>query len=79
MPSSPDFVIAHLIREYREATGMTQEDAAAEAGIHRAQYGRYERGDNVLTVPKALQIVRALRVSPAEFAKEADRRLRANP
>lgn len=77
VPVPADRVIARLIREYREATGMTQEDAAAEARIHRAQYGRYERGDNILTVPKALQIVRALGVSPADFADEADRRLRA--
>jgi len=77
VPSAPDYVIAHLIREYREATGMTQEQAALEAGIHRAQYGRYERGDDIVTVPKALQIMRALGVSPSSFAEEADRRLRA--
>lgn len=57
---------------------MTQEDAAHAAGIHRAQYGRYERGDNIVTVPNALRIIRALGKSPAEFAEEADRRLRAS-
>lgn len=77
VPSPPDYVIARLIREYRKGTGLTQEQAALEAGIHRAQYGRYERGDDIVTVPKALQIMRALGVPPAAFAEEADRRLRA--
>jgi len=49
------------IRYARKAAGLSQEDAAMEADLDRAYYGRIERGQvnvsalNLLKISKALQ------------------------
>jgi transcriptional regulator with XRE-family HTH domain len=76
-PKPEDRMVGRVLRSFREGTGLSQEDAAFAAGIHRAQYGRYEAGYNAPSFLTLLRIAKRLGVSPAEIAAEAERQLEA--
>lgn len=59
----------------RKHAGLSQEDAAHAAGLHRAQYGRYEQGNNAPSFVVVMRIAVALGVSVDDVA-EAVRRHR---
>lgn len=78
MPASAkpeDRIVGHVLRSFREQQGLSQEDAAHAAGIHRAQYGRYEAGHNAPSFLTMLQIARGLGISAATLAQVAEERL----
>lgn len=58
---------ARRVRKLREATGLTQEKFAAEAGLDRAYYGRIERGLGNVTLDTIETIARGLGVEPWEL------------
>jgi transcriptional regulator with XRE-family HTH domain len=70
-----DRIIGHVLRSFREQQGLSQEDAAHAAGIHRAQYGRYEAGHNAPSFLTVLRIARRLGVPAAEIAQTAEEQL----
>lgn len=76
-PKPEDRIIGRVLRSFREARGLSQEDAAFAAGIHRAQYGRYEAGYNAPSFLTVLRIAQRLGVPAAEIAEAAERELRA--
>jgi transcriptional regulator with XRE-family HTH domain len=76
-PKPEDRIIGRVLRSFREARGLSQEDAAFAAGIHRAQYGRYEAGYNAPTFLTVLRIAQRLGVPAAEIAEVAERELAA--
>lgn len=49
------------IRELRQAKGMSQEELAAESGLHRAYMWEVEKGRNI-SIKTAYKIARALKV-----------------
>lgn len=51
------------IKKTREDKGITQEFMAMELGVSQSNYGRLEKDDNRLTVPKVLKIAEVLEVS----------------
>ncbi len=62
--------LAARIRELRKAKGYTNyENFAYDHGIARAQYGKYEKGDNDLRFSSLLKVIEALGVTPEEFFK----------
>jgi DNA-binding XRE family transcriptional regulator len=76
MPPSPeDAALAEALRTLRKRSGLSQEDAAHAAGLHRAQYGRYEQGANAPTFVAVMKIARALGVSVSDVAAEYERLL----
>jgi transcriptional regulator with XRE-family HTH domain len=81
MPTDPpkpeDRVVGHVLRSFRERQGLSQEDAAFAAGIHRAQYGRYEAGQNAPSFLTVVKIAKRLGVPAAEIAEEAEAQLDA--
>ncbi len=57
------------LKELRIAKGYSNyEQFAYDHNIPRAQYGRYERGQD-LRISSLLKVLRALEVSPSEFFK----------
>lgn len=48
------------LKEIREAQGLTQQDVADRAGIHRATYGQFEQGIRNPSVPTAKSISKVL-------------------
>ena len=55
------------IRALREAAGISQEELANRADLHRTYIGGIERGERNVGVLNLLQIARALKVRPAEL------------
>ena len=74
-PKPEDRVIGHVLRSFREQQGLSQEDAAFAAGLHRAQYGRYEAGYNAPSFLTVLRIAKRLGVPAADIAAEAEAQL----
>jgi transcriptional regulator with XRE-family HTH domain len=55
------------IRELRETAGISQEELADRAGLHRTYVGGIERGERNVGVLNLVQIARALKVKPADL------------
>jgi len=62
--------IGGRIRSLREATGLSQENAAMEAGLDRSYYGRIERGLINVSALNLLKIAKVLNVGVSEFFPE---------
>lgn len=55
------------VREFRKATGLSQEDLADKTEIHRTYIGGIERGERNPTYLMIVRIARALQVSAAQL------------
>ena len=55
------------VRKLRESKGLSQEDLAEKAGLHRTYIGGIERGERNLSLLNIWRIADALEVSPSEF------------
>ncbi len=55
------------VREIREAQGLSQEDLADAAGLHRTHISLIERGRRSARLETIEQLARALRIQPAEL------------
>jgi transcriptional regulator with XRE-family HTH domain len=61
--------IGTRITDLRKAAGYSsQEDFAYDAGIPRAQYGRYEKGSN-MTLTSIIRILKFHKITLEEFFK----------
>lgn len=69
MPKSITQRVAARIVELRRRRGMTQDDVAAKAGIHRISLVRIERGVKKPTLETLDKIARALRVTLVDLVK----------
>jgi transcriptional regulator with XRE-family HTH domain len=59
------------VRALRERTGLSQEQLAEKAGIHRTYLGGVERGERNLGLKNVFRIAEALGIAVAElFAEE---------
>jgi transcriptional regulator with XRE-family HTH domain len=63
------------IRRLREQRGITQEDLAHEAALHRAYVGAVERGERNLSFANLLKVCDGLDVSLATLAGEYEREI----
>ena len=55
------------IRAIRLAAGLSQEQLADQAGLHRTYVGGIERGERNIGVLNLFRIARALRVNPSDL------------
>lgn len=55
------------VRELRLEAGLSQEELALRAGMHRNYAGRVERAEQDIGITALSQLVKALGVSLAEF------------
>jgi transcriptional regulator with XRE-family HTH domain len=60
--------LSEVMRNRREAMGLTQSQLADAAGIGRRQIRRYEAGDAQPPLPVAANIAKALRITLDELA-----------
>ncbi|MDX2439867.1 MAG: helix-turn-helix transcriptional regulator [Desulfobacterales bacterium] len=56
-------IIGNNIRENRKEKGLTQEELASKANLHRTYIGMIERAEKNLTVTNLQKIAEALEVS----------------
>jgi transcriptional regulator with XRE-family HTH domain len=58
------------VRSLREARGMSQEQLADAAGLHRTYLSSLERGQRNVGLDNVLTLARALGVGPAQLFEE---------
>lgn len=61
------------VRAERERLGVSQEELADRAGVHRTYLGSVERGERNVGLLNVLRIARALGVAPSLLFKDLDR------
>ena len=59
--------LGQRLRQLREARGLTQEELAEQAGMHRAVPGHYERGDREPGISQVWRLADALGVTIQEL------------
>lgn len=57
--------LGEKIRAQRVAIGLSQEELASIAGLHRTYIGSVERGERNVSVHNIVSIARALSVTPS--------------
>ena len=67
--------IGNALREFREAAGLTQEELADIAAVHRTLVGRWERAERNVGILTILKVLAALDKSVTEFGRELDKHL----
>jgi transcriptional regulator with XRE-family HTH domain len=55
------------VRELRLAAGLSQEQLAERAGLHRTYIGGIERGERNVAILNIVRLARALKVRPSEL------------
>lgn len=55
------------VREERDRLGLSQEELAARAGVHRTYIGMIERAEKNITLENIEKIVKALNLKFKEF------------
>lgn len=68
--------LGHELRARREQQGLSQQELADKAGLHRNFVGLLERGQRNVTVLVLQDLAAALRMSLSELVTGAERRLR---
>ncbi|WP_052262824.1 helix-turn-helix domain-containing protein [Chromobacterium violaceum] len=64
-------VFATNVRRRRLALGLSQEELAEQAGVHRTYVGMLERGEKNVTIYNIERIAAALNVSAASLLQES--------
>jgi transcriptional regulator with XRE-family HTH domain len=59
--------LGSLLKEYREALEISQEELADRVGAHRTYIGTLERGEKAVSVEVLWAYLAELKVEPAEF------------
>jgi transcriptional regulator with XRE-family HTH domain len=60
-------VFAANVRQQRLDRGLSQEELAEKAGVHRTYVGMLERGEKNVTIYNIERIAKALKVEPASL------------
>ena len=60
-----------VIRQRREAVGLSQEELGGLSSLHRTYIGSVERGERNLTLRCLIQIAAALQLTPHEILDRA--------
>ena len=61
---NPKDVLARNVRRLRASTGMSQEELAARAGLHRTYISSVERGQRNVSIENIFALARALGCEP---------------
>jgi len=68
--------VGRALRDARQASGITQQDAAMRADMDRAYISEVENGKRSLSVDRLLRICRAINVRAANIVAEVEDELR---
>lgn len=69
---NPDTRVAfgRTLRKYRQQRGLSQEELAAKASLHRTYVGSVERGERNISLLNIVSLAEALKISPAQLLED---------
>ena len=69
MPAKLEILVSfgEVVRNARKAKGLSQEELAEKAGLHRTYIGMIERGEKNLTLSNIFKIAQALETPMSEL------------
>jgi len=65
-------IVGNNIKKYRKLLGISQEELAERAKLHRTYIGGIERGERNITLDSLQTIATALNIAPVELIVEKD-------
>jgi len=65
-------IVGNNIKKYRKLLGISQEELAERAKLHRTYIGGIERGERNITLDSLQTIANALNITPVELIAEKD-------
>lgn len=63
-----------VVRRWREQAGISQEELATRAGLHRTYISLIERGKRTASIEVVRRVADALNTTMAELISEAEKR-----
>jgi transcriptional regulator with XRE-family HTH domain len=63
---------ARRVREFRERLGLSQDELAHRAGLHRTYIGAIERNERNITLRTLARLAAALRCRPVDLLETED-------
>ena len=69
MQRNPKETFAKNLRRIRNEAGLSQEELAYRAGLHRTYISSIERGQRNVSLENIFAIAKALKVTPADLVK----------
>ncbi len=73
--SSPNFILGNIVSGLRQSAGLSQEELAHRAGIHRTYVSQIERGLKSPTIVMLLKLSKALETTPSKIMRELERNI----
>ena len=67
--SKPKQLFAENLRRIRKATGLSQEDLADRAGLHRTYISSIERAERNISLENIFRLAEALDIAPGDLLK----------
>ena len=67
--SSPNVIFGKIIARLRQSAGISQEELADRAGIHRTYVSQIERGLKSPTIVMLLRLSKALNSAPSKLIR----------
>lgn len=70
MKATPEESLTQLLRERREAAGLSQGELAAKTGVHQTAVSHWESGrhqSGARTILRVLRLAAVLKLRPADF------------
>lgn len=71
-------LVAERLQELRQEQGLTLDQLAARASLHRTSVGLVMRGQRGMTIASASSLANALGVRLSELLREAEQRLQGS-
>ena len=65
-------MLGDVLRTHRKSAGMTQEQLAHEAGVHRTYVSLLERNEKSPTLKVLMRLARALNVRPSQLLAKVE-------
>ena len=70
--------VGSALRNMREHAGLSQEELAQLAGLHRTYVGGVERGERNITIGSLKKLTDILEVSPSQVLASAERSMNSS-